>query len=119
MNGPVDFGRQLQAVDRLISSPPSWDDLLKEFTPAAVPDTFDPGDDMKKLLAGLYNTAEGRRIIEWLADLTFRAPYPHTGASLEAAALAAAKHEARAAVGRSILKAIADGNQLLNHRSQP
>ena len=69
-------------------------------------------DDMKQVLFHFYNTMEGRRIIEWLADLTVRAPFPHVGSLKESAALAAAKHEARTAVGYALLRAIAEGEQL-------
>ncbi|MBS9720043.1 hypothetical protein JYU29_04990 [Tianweitania sp. BSSL-BM11] len=118
MNGPTDFGRQLQSIEAMLAAPSTWDGLEHAFKPSQMPDRFDPGDDIKMLLAGLKNTVDGRRIIEWLADLTFRAPYPSTGSSFEQAALAAAKHEARAAVGHVLLRAIAEGDALLNQRSQ-
>lgn len=116
MNGPVDFSRQMMAVERLLADPTSWDGLDKAFAPAKVADNFDPGDDMKMMLAAFAYTAEGRKIIEWLADLTCRAPYPQTGNSIQSAALAAAKHEARAAVGSVIMRAIADGEKLLGQK---
>jgi hypothetical protein len=95
-----------------------WAGLEEHFSPAKVADAFDPGADLKKVLFALYHTVDGRKIVEWWFDLTFRAPYPHVGSSLEAAAIAAAKHEARAAVGLALLKAIADGEKLL-HPKEP
>jgi len=112
MNGPFPFARQMMAVDQLMQATPDWKGLTQAFFPAAVADNFDPGDDMKLVLYHFSNNAEGRRIIEWFADLTVRAPFPHVGSMKESAALAAAKHEARTAVGYAMLRAIAEGEQL-------
>ncbi|MCZ8545069.1 hypothetical protein OOJ09_12820 [Mesorhizobium qingshengii] len=71
---------------------------------------------MKIMLFHFYGTGEGRSIIEWMADLTVRAPFPHVGSMKESAALAAAKHEARTAVGYALLRAIAEGEQLWTQR---
>lgn len=111
-NGPVPFAREMMAVDSFLRAPPTAEGLMQAFFPAKVADNFDPGDDMKMMLSAFFNTAEGRKIVEWLADLTVRAPYPHVGSMKESAALAAAKHEARTAVGYSLFRAIADGNDL-------
>lgn len=91
-----------------------WDGIEKLFAPAVMPDRFDPGDTIKKMLAAFYRTAQGRELIEWLADLTVRAPYPHVGTDFQSAAIAAAKHEARFGVGLVLFKALADGEQLFN-----
>jgi hypothetical protein len=96
----------------MLAGVPSWDGLNQAFFPAKVADKFDPGEDMKQVLYHFYQTAEGRRIIDWLADLTVRAPFPHVGASKDAAVIAAAKHEARTAVGYALMRAIADGEEL-------
>lgn len=116
MNGPVAFGRQMQAVEKLLADAPSWDGLEQAFAPAKVADNFDPGDDMKRMLAAFLGTVEGRNILEWLFDLTSRAPYPHVGSGRDSAWIAAAKHEARCAVGQAIARAIVDGNELLNRK---
>jgi hypothetical protein len=115
-NGPVDFLRQVQRVEDFIRNPSSWGELEKAFAPAKVPDNFDPGDFMKQQLAALYGTQDGRAIIEWLFDLTLRAPYPHVGNSRDSAWLAAGKHESRVAVGQAIAKAIVDGRELFNQK---
>ncbi|RWF48378.1 MAG: hypothetical protein EOS50_32035 [Mesorhizobium sp.] len=112
MSGPFPFSRQMMAIDQLLGATPSWEGLNQAFLPAKVADNFDPGDDMKQVLYHFNNTAEGRRIIEWLCDLTVRAPFPHVGSTGESAALAAAKHEARTAVGYAMLRAIAEGEEL-------
>lgn len=121
MTGPFPFRRELADLDTMLASlgGAGWDGLEGKFAPAKVPDHFDPGDDMKKVLAAFYFTAEGRKIVEWLADLTLRAPYPHVGQASDAVVIAAAKHEARAAVGEVLMKAIAEGYQLLNPRREP
>jgi len=110
--GPFPFSRPMMAVDKLLAGTPTWEGLTQAFFPAQTADNFDPGDDMKQVLFHFYNTAEGRRIIEWFADLTVRAPFPHVGSLNDSAALAAGKHEARTAVGYAMLRAIAEGEQL-------
>lgn len=118
MSGPFPFSRQMMAVDDLLKAAPTWAGLEQAFFPARVADNFDPGEDMKQVLFHFYNTAEGRRILEWIFDLTARAPYPHVGSMKDSAALAAKAHEARTAVGYVIGRAIADGEDLWKQRSQ-
>lgn len=114
--GPVEFARQVQSVEQFLRDAPSWASLDKAVRPAAVPDHFDPGDFMKQQLAALYETADGRAIIDWLFDLTLRAPFPHVGSTRDSAWLAAAKHEARVAVGQAVARAIVDGRKLFNQK---
>lgn len=116
--GPTPFPRQMMGAESLITAAPTWDGLMDAFKPAIVPDHFDPGDNMKLVLFHFYNTAEGRRIVDWLFDLTVRAPFPHVGSTRESAAIAAAKHEARAAVGQAFARAITDGEEVWKQRSQ-
>lgn len=116
MSGPFPFARRMMAVDDLLQAPTDWKGLSQAFFPAAVADNFDPGDDMKVVLFHFNNTAEGKRIIEWFVDLTVRAPFPHVGSMKESAALAAAKHEARTAVGYAMLQAIAEGEKIWSQR---
>jgi hypothetical protein len=110
--GPFPFSRQMLAIEDMLASVPTMEGLNQAFFPARTSDNFDPGDDMKLVMFHFNNTAEGRRIIEWFCDLTVRAPFPHVGSMKESAALAAAKHEARTAVGYAMLRAIAEGEQL-------
>ena len=118
MSGPFAFSRQMMAVDNLLKAAPTWAGLEQAFFPAKVPDDFDPGEDMKQVLFHFSNTAEGRKILDWIFDLTARAPFPHVGSTRESAAIAAAKHEARTAVGYVIGRAIADGEKLWKQRSE-
>lgn len=122
MSGPVGFPSEMMNLDKMLESMggPGWDGLEQAFKPASAPQPFEPEERLKRTIAVFYDhSEEGRQMIEWLFDLTFRAPYPHVGASFEQAALAAKAHEARAAVGRVVVQAILDGRTLLEkNRSQ-
>ncbi len=117
-SGPFPFARQFMVLESILRGTPSWDGLEQAFFPAQKPDNFDPGDDMKEVLFHFYATAEGRKILDWIFDLTARAPFPHVGSTNDSAALAAAKHEARTAVGYVIGRAIVDGEEIWKQRSQ-
>lgn len=117
MSGPAGFSRQIQAIDDIVSGAPSWDVLNAAlFGRDAAPDGFKPEDRVKHFAAVIMRTAEGREFLEWIADLTIRGRPAHSGASIEAAAIAHAKHEARYAVGEAIFRAIAEGEDLLNRK---
>ncbi len=120
MSEPFPFARQTLDLDTMLAAlgGPGWDGLSGQFKPAPVHDNFEPEERLKRFMAALWNSTDGRMLFDWLADLTVRAPPPHSGSSFEAAALALAKHEARHAVGQSILRAIADGDTLLKKRSE-
>lgn len=115
MNGPVEFRRD-RAINDLLAAPTSWDELLENFKPAAVRQPFEPADPVKKFVAAAYSTEEGRAFFNWLYDLTIDAPYPHVGSDKASVTIAAAKHEARAAVGRVVFNAMAQGHALLNRK---
>ena len=121
MTGPFPFSRQTMPLDRMIeqAGAPGWKFFEDMFKPAGVSDRFDPGADMKKFLAAFEQTAQGRQFLEWIADLTVRAPFPHVGSSRDAAWIAGAKHEARFGVGSVIFKAVADGRELLSKPKEP
>lgn len=115
MSGPFPFSRETMPLDDMLSKAlgPGWSGLETMFAPAKVADKFEPEQDMKKFLAAFYRTQQGREFFQWIADLTVRAPFPHVGTLRETAALAGAKHEARAAVGYVLFAAIAEGDALL------
>lgn len=119
MSGPVPFARNVQSLDRMMDAigGPGWGglDLAKALgLPGSGPDGYAPDDALKKEMAAFYQTASGRRMIEWLADLTLRGPPGASGNTIASSAIAHAKHEARYAVGQAILQAIQDGDKLLN-----
>lgn len=75
---------------------------------------YAPTDNVAKVLYAMF--AGERETIDWLLDLTLRAPYPHVGASFEQAALAAKGHQTRAGIGEVIVAAIARGKQLIDQK---
>jgi len=89
-----------------------WAFFEKQFAPAAVADDFRPVDTVMQSLARLYDFAETRAALDWILDLTCRAPYPRGESTTEQLGIAAAKHQARAAVGEAIVKAIVEGRKL-------
>lgn len=111
-NRPLAMG-SLEEIERAIGAN-GWEFFREQFGPAVVAQGFDPGADFKKNLAAFARTGLGREIVDWLLDLTCRAPYPVTSQDLQDLAFAAAKHQARAAVGETIVKAIAEGNAILD-----
>ncbi len=119
MSGPVAFGRQVAAVESFLQAQPDWNGLGNALFGGPAPDAFRPEDDVKKFLAAAFRTAQGRAFVDWLADLTVRSAPEPGGPSLEAAAMAHAKHETRWALGQAVFRALSEGNDLLNQRSQP
>lgn len=113
MSGPAAFERRMKQAEDFLNAPTSWDELVKSFAPAAVPEPFEPGDEVAKFLAQSWQHRDGRAALDWIFSLTIDAPYPHVSSVIEQAAFAAKAHEARAAVGLVILRAIAAGEQLL------
>lgn len=77
---------------------------------------YKPSDAVAKVFYAIFMGQ--REAMEWLLDLTLRAPYPHVSGSIEQAAIAAAKHQARAGIGEVIVAAIAEGKRLQDHDQQ-
>jgi hypothetical protein len=92
-----------------------FSDQKAAFHPAAThPGNFEPSDQVKVAAAILWRAGESREFVEWILDLTMRAPYPVTSQEPHDLQFAAAKHQARAAVGETVLLAIRKGEQLLD-----
>lgn len=110
---PRAFARELD--DMLKSGQAEgWDALEAMFKPALVGQHFRPDDGVLMFFGALAGTEIGRQVLDWLFDLTNRAPYPRdVGNDFQAVALAAKAHAARAAVGEAILQAVIDGRKLL------
>lgn len=106
----------LDEVQSAIDDDSGWAWFKNQFMPTAVADTFRPDDDLLMKIAYLADSADGRRIFAWLHDLTDRAPYPMVCDSIEATALAAARHQGRAGVGHVLAKAVAEGQRLIQTR---
>ena len=115
MTGPVAHfgGRDVKAeAAQQDDGPSGWDWFKAQFAPALAPDPFRPEDAVLVELARYAQTEQGRAGIGWLHSITDGAPYPAGFSSLEAAALAAAKHEGRAGVGLVLTRAVAEGQRL-------
>ncbi|MBX3580074.1 MAG: hypothetical protein KF723_22960 [Rhizobiaceae bacterium] len=89
-----------------------WDFFAQQFAPANVADDFRPVDPILQALARMYEFPETRAVIDWILDLSVRAPYPRGESTTEELGIAAAKHQARAAVGEAIVKAIVEGRKI-------
>lgn len=87
-------------------------DALVEKMAAGPPDAFEPDDKVAIELWRLFNIPATRAVIEWLFDLTRRAPFPDEGGSFEAVALAAERYRARCKLGAAIAAAIVQGQTL-------
>lgn len=119
--GPFPFARQSMDLDTMLAAigGEGWDGLQSKFQPGKVADRFEPDEALKKFVGALYQTGEGRAFFEWLWDLTVRAPPGASGTSMDAAALAHAKHESRFAVGQCIGLAVQQGHDLIFNRKEP
>lgn len=121
MSGPFAFPTDRMNLDQMLESigGKGWAGLERQFSPAKVTDHFEPEKRLKMTMAALARTQEGRQLFDWIYQLTVFAPYPHVGSTRDSAWLAAKAHEARAAVGLSIYRAIQDGEKLLNPLTEP
>ena len=114
MSGPVIPRNIAQEVNKSLADGNGWEFFKQQFLPAVVADTFRPDDQLLVDIAHFSTTSFGAKFLEWLHDLTDRAPYPIDGATIEAAALAAARHQGRAGVGHVLTKAVTEGRRLQN-----
>ena len=117
MTAPVFSRREAQPLDRLIASAggEGWAGLDKLLEPAlAKRQSCEPGDDIKKALAVMARAGQGRAVIEWLMDITVRAPFRVTGATVEETAMRASNRQGIEGVAEAVLAAIADGERLLS-----
>ncbi|WP_127523661.1 hypothetical protein [Mesorhizobium sp. Z1-4] len=115
MSGPAAFGRQTAAIENFVRQTPDWDGLERAlFGSEGAPDPHRPDDRVKKFLAAIWRTPEGREFIEWLADLTVRSAPEPGGLTFEGQHIAHAKHETRWALGQAVFRALAEGDELIN-----
>ena len=118
MSGPAGFiPRNIAAeVNAALEEGAGWDYFHKQILPLAQADTFRPDDALLKTLAHFSSTLDGMKILQWLHDLTDLAPYPIGMATLEEAAMAAARHGGRASVGHVLSKAVREGRRLIDQQ---
>lgn len=114
-NGPMVPGRVAQPIEEMIAG---TDDVLNvdkiierlgEQTPGG---EFKPSNDVAELFYLMYSRADSREAIEWLFNLTVRAPEPLIQDNFERAALLAARRQARQALGDVLAHAIALGEKI-------
>lgn len=123
MSGPFLPARAAQPLDLLEQSytgGAGWDDLDLDALRAALPDNapLKPSDEIARFMFGLYSTAEGRRMFEWLMDITIRQPLRATGPTIEETALRTATRQGINGVAEAVLAAIALGESLINKPRQ-
>ena len=94
MTTMTDLMRDVLRSDSLFAemSDKDFDTLIDQISPAETGPDFAPDDDVKKMLAAFWTSHDARRVIDWLLDITIRAPYPVTGPNRDDLAFAAAKH---------------------------
>lgn len=127
MNNPFNPRRRARPIDKTVDylneALKDSDDVLdvektiERLLPQISSLNYRPSDERLKAFYRILATIEGRELLDWLLDLTWRAPYPHVGKSIAEAAIAAAKHEARAGIGEVILEALALGKYLIEKES--
>jgi hypothetical protein len=92
-----------------------WADFARLIDPAKMPNPFRPEDKMMQEFSRYAETVGGRNVVAWLRSITDLAPYPNvSGGNFEQVAIAAAKHDARATIGRMIAAAITEGTAIRN-----
>ncbi len=121
MSGPANIGarRQVMSLDNLIDQlggGPGWDGVRDRMQPAESSDKHRPDAAILKEIALMWDRPQERAGLEWIFDITSRAPYPTDHSDIERMAMAAAKHMARAAVGEAIALAIDEGRKILEQQ---
>lgn len=117
MSGPVAHvgGVNAHAKAQEWMQSDGWKFFERQMDPAKMPNPFRPAGDMLKEISRYSETEQGKAFFAWLHSITDLAPYPNVnGGNLEQVAVAAAKHDGRALVGRMIAAALAEGKELRN-----
>lgn len=112
MSGPVFGERSALPFDDLLRNSKGWDDL-NELLPQLAEAPLRPSDTVAKNMANLARTKGGRDMLEWIMDITLRAPYHVTGKTIEETALNSATRQGINGVAEAILNAIKHGEDLL------
>ena len=85
---------------------------LEKLAGQAPVDSFRPSEKVARLLHALTLNADTAEIIEWLMDITLRAPLRLPDAGLEQVAIAYATRRGINGVGEAVLAAIEMGREL-------
>ncbi|MCZ7500702.1 hypothetical protein [Agrobacterium sp. ST15.13.015] len=116
MSGPFIPERAAQPMDlleQLTEDGSGWDGLEALFRPQMQAAPLQPHEGVAKFMYGLYHTAEGRAMFEWMMDITLRMPLRSTGQTFEQTALNTATRQGINGVGEAILAAIGHGGKLV------
>ncbi|MBB98327.1 MAG: hypothetical protein CML67_02135 [Rhodobacteraceae bacterium] len=118
MSEPIFGGRQAQPLDQMLDAAggAGWDGLSDLMKPHLADRPLQPSDQVARHLALLAKDPRAREIIEWLMDITLRAPFRPIGATLQETALHAAKRQGINGVGEAVLAAIAHGQTLMEKK---
>lgn len=117
MSGPFIPERAAQPMDLLegiVESGGGWEELEALFRPQMQAAPMQPHEGVAKFMYGLYHTAEGRAMFEWMMDITLRMPLRSTGQTFEQTALNTATRQGINGVGEAILAAIGHGEKLIS-----
>lgn len=116
MSRPVFSDRDALPFNDLLESKQPWEDLDKLFKPSLAEAPLQPSDDVAINLALFAQSAKGRLILEWIMDITLRAPLRACGSTFEETALKTAQRQGINGVAEAILNAINHGEALLEQR---
>lgn len=105
--GNADLDDMFAGSDRVLDLESILEDMF-----GGKADEFDPDDAVAIELWRMFNIPATRAVLEWLFDLTRRAPFPNEGGSFETVALAAERYRARQRLGAAIAGAIVRGQKL-------
>lgn len=116
MSGPFIPARAGQPIDVLEQgiAGGGWDALEEMFKPHLGGAPLQPDDDLARFMWGLYSTAQGKAMFEWMMDISLRQPLRVSSSSIEETALRAAMKQGINGFADAVLSAIAHGDKLVN-----
>ena len=93
-----------------------WEELERLLTPQAGSKPLQPDDEVARFMWGLYCTAQGREMFEWMMDISLRQPLRITGQTLEQTALLSASRQGINGFAEAVLAAVGHGRSLVMKR---
>ncbi|MDZ7822575.1 MAG: hypothetical protein U5K75_00050 [Ahrensia sp.] len=117
--GPMIPRRVAQPVEQMLENTDGYLDIDKAIEAIGgmrAKAEYKPDDEVALWFYQTYLDAKGRKVIEWLLDLTARAPIPMMEKGFEHAALMAAKAQAREGIGNVIAEAICLGEKIFKQK---
>jgi hypothetical protein len=118
MSGPIGHVGSTTAGPKIEVDPTKtagWPEFDRLRDPSTMQNPHRPEVKMMAEFSRYAETVEGRSVVAWLRSITDLAPYPNmSGGSFEQVAIAAAKHDGKATIGRMIAAAITEGTAIRN-----